>query len=78
MLGLFRGIADEIVIAVDDRAGPEVEAALASVADRMLRYPYAEPVDRPLAWIHAQCSCDWVLTIDDDEIPAAGFARLVA
>ena len=77
MLGLFRGIADEIVIAVDDRAGPDVEAALASVADRMLRYPYAEPVDRPLAWIHAQCSCDWVLTIDDDEIPSQALLDLL-
>src|SRR6478672_6490145 len=57
MLGLFRGIADEIVIAVDDRAGPEAEAALASVASRLLRYPYERPVDR-------------VLTIDDDELPS--------
>jgi hypothetical protein len=70
MLGLFRGVADEIVVAVDDRAGEEVEAALASVADRLLRYPYEEPVDRPLAWIHAQCRGEWVLTIDDDEIPS--------
>ena len=70
MLALFRGLADEVVIAVDDRAGDEVEAALASVADRLLRYPYEEPVDRPLAWIHAQCSGDWVLTVDDDEIPS--------
>ncbi|HZT45933.1 MAG TPA: hypothetical protein VFA24_07100 [Gaiellaceae bacterium] len=69
MLALFRGVADEIVVAVDDRAGEEVEAALASVADRLLRYPYAEPVDRPLAWIHAQCAGEWVLTVDDDEIP---------
>jgi hypothetical protein len=72
MLGLFRGVADEIVVAVDDRAGDEVEAALASVGDRLLRYPYEEPVDRPLAWIHAQCSGEWVLTIDDDEIPSRG------
>jgi len=72
MLGLFRGIADEIVIAVDDRARPEAEAALASVASRLLRYPYEEPVDRPLAWIHAQCTGDWVLTIDDDEVPSQG------
>ena len=69
MLGLFRSVADEVVVVVDDRAGPEVEAALASVADRLLRYPYEEPVDRPLAWIHARCSGDWVLTVDDDEIP---------
>jgi hypothetical protein len=47
-----------------------VEAALASVADRLLRYPYEEPVDRPLAWIHARCSGDWVLTVDDDELPS--------
>jgi hypothetical protein len=70
MLGLFRRVADEVVVAVDDRAGEEVEAALASVADRLLRYPYEEPVDRPLAWIHAQCSGDWVLTVDDDELPS--------
>jgi hypothetical protein len=70
MLGLFRGIADEIVVVVDDRAEPETEAALASVASRLLRYPYEEPVDRPLAWIHAQCTGDWVLTIDDDEVPS--------
>ena len=69
MLSLFRGIADEILVALDDRAGPEVEAPLAAVADRVIRYPYAEPVDRPLAWLHAECRGDWVLTIDDDEVP---------
>jgi hypothetical protein len=70
MLGLFRGVADEVVVVVDDRAGSDVEAALASIADRLLRYPYEEPVDRPLAWIHSRCSGDWVLTVDDDEIPS--------
>src|SRR6478672_1048449 len=69
MLSLFRGIADEILVALDDRAGPEVEAPLAAVADRVVRYPYADPVDRPLAWLHAECRGDWVLTIDDDEVP---------
>jgi hypothetical protein len=72
MLRLFRGVADEIVVAVDDRAGEEIEGALGSVADRLLRYPYEEPVDRPLAWIHAKCSGDWVLTVDDDELPGPG------
>ena len=70
MLALFRPVVDEILVAVDDRAGSEVEAALAGVADRVLRYPYTEPVDRPIAWIHAQCEGDWVLTLDDDEIPS--------
>jgi hypothetical protein len=70
MLALFRPVADEIFVAIDDRAEPALDAALASVADTLVRYPYAEPVDRPLAWIHAQCRGDWVLTVDDDEIPS--------
>jgi hypothetical protein len=70
MLALFRPVADEIFVAIDDRAEPELDAALATVADTLVRYPYAEPVDRPLAWIHAQCRGEWVLTVDDDEIPS--------
>ena len=69
MLGLFRRVADEILVVLDDRA-EEVEAALGAVADRVIRYPYADPVDRPLAWIHAECQGTWVLTVDDDEIPS--------
>lgn len=69
MLSLFRPVANEILVALDDRASPEVEGALGAVADRLIHYPYAEPVDRPLGWIHAECESDWVLTVDDDEIP---------
>ena len=72
MLALFRGVADEILVALDDRADEATEDALAAVADRLIRYPYAEPVDRPLAWIHSECRGDWVLTVDDDEIPSRG------
>lgn len=72
MLALVRPVVDEIVVAIDDRCGEDLDAALAPVADKLLRYPYAEPVDRPLPWLHAQCSGDWVLTIDDDELPSAG------
>lgn len=71
MLALLRPVVDEIVVAIDDRCGEDLDAALAPVADKLLRYPYAEPVDRPLPWLHAQCSGEWVLTIDDDEVPSA-------
>jgi len=71
MLALLRPVVDEIVVAIDDRCDEELEAVLAPVADTLLRYPYAAPVDRPLPWLHAQCSGDWVLTIDDDEVPGA-------
>src|SRR5207244_4612445 len=70
MLSLFRVVADEIFVALDDRAEPDVEAALGAVGDRVIRYPYAEPVDRPLAWIHSECRGEWVLTVDDDEVPS--------
>ena len=70
MLSLFRGVADEILVALDDRAGDDVAAPLQAAADRVVRYPYADPVDRPLAWLHAECHGDWVLTIDDDEVPS--------
>lgn len=72
LLRLLRPVVDEIVVAVDDRAEPSVLGAVSASADRVVRYPYAEPVDRPLAWLHSACSGDWVLTVDDDEIPSSG------
>lgn len=71
ILRLLRPVVDELLVAVDDRAGDDVVSAAVDVADRVVRYPYAEPVDRPLAWLHDQCAGEWVLTIDDDEIPGA-------
>jgi hypothetical protein len=71
VLELFRPVADEIVVALDDRAEPEVAAELGRVADRLIAYPYAEPVDRPLPWLFRQCSGRWVLLWDDDEVPSS-------
>jgi hypothetical protein len=73
VLGLLRPAIDEIVVALDDRAEPEVAASIAPVADRILAYEYAEPVDRPLPWLVRQCSGDWILIWDDDEIPSHAF-----
>ena len=82
VLALHRPLADEVVVALDDRAAPGAEGPLAGVADSVVRYPYAEPVERPWAWLHAKCTGDWVLSIDDDEIPSrallAALPELVA
>ena len=82
ILELVRPVADEIVVAVDERAEPDVVATLAQAADRLIGYPYAEPVDRPLPWLHRQCSGTWLLTVDDDELPSRSLLdalpRLVA
>jgi putative methyltransferase (TIGR04325 family) len=77
LLALFRPVCDEIVVALDERADASVEAALVGHSDVLIRYPYAEPVDRPLAWLHRQCSGAWVFTIDDDEIPEASLLTML-
>src|SRR3954451_11974624 len=72
MLELLRPAVDELFVALDGRAGPEVAASVQHLADRTITFNYREPVDRPIAWLHSQCESEWVLTIDDDEVPSAG------
>jgi hypothetical protein len=66
-LELLRPVADEIVVAADSRADEERLAAYASVADRVLRVEF-DHVERHLGWLHAQCSGDWILRLDGDEV----------
>ena len=69
ILSLYRPIAAEVVVAVDDAAEAAVEP-LAAVADRLLTYPFAEPGDRPIPWLFSLCRGPWVLNVDDDEVPS--------
>jgi len=71
LLSLFREAAGEIVVAVDSRVDPAALAPLVTVADRVVRFRFRPPVDRPRAWLTAQCSGDWILSIDGDEVPSA-------
>ena len=68
-LELYRRGVDEIVVGVDDR---NVDSAkrLASVADTVVTFPHAPPGDRPIAWLFGLCSGDWILNVDDDEVPS--------
>jgi hypothetical protein len=75
LLGALRPVADEILVALDDRADAAVRRDLAAVADRIVLYPFAEPVDRPLPWLFDQCRCDWALALDDDEIPSLALLK---
>ena len=70
-LSLVREVADEIVVAVDDRIDPADLGAYGAVADRVIRFEYASPTERALAWLHDQCSADWILRFDGDEVPGA-------
>lgn len=68
-LRLLRPVADEIVVALDDRRS-DVAGELGTVADRVLLFQHVEPGDRPMAWLVEQCRGRWVFNLDDDEIPS--------
>jgi hypothetical protein len=74
-LALLRPAADEVVVAVDSRVDPGGLHALAGVADRLVRYRFRPPVDRPRAWLMGQCRGDWILSIDGDEVPSPGLVE---
>ena len=71
ILRLYREVADEIVVALDDSVLDEAAAALGDTADRVFAIPFRPPVERSLAWLHSVCTGEWVLRIDDDEVPSA-------
>jgi inositol phosphorylceramide mannosyltransferase catalytic subunit len=70
----LRPYADEIVIAADSRVDAETLAGYGSLADRLLRIDFRES-ERHLSWLYAQCSGDWILRLDGDEVPSQGFIR---
>ncbi len=70
LLSLLRPVADELVVAVDDRVDPDLLGPVRGLADILIVYPYADPVERAVAWIHSLCHGDWVFRIDDDEVPS--------
>jgi hypothetical protein len=62
----LREVADEIVLAADARVDP---GAYRDVADRVVHYKF-ERLEAHLASLHEQCSGDWVLRLDGDEVPS--------
>jgi hypothetical protein len=78
LLPILRPVADEIVVAVDDRADLRLLGPVASLVDRLFVFPYADPPERTFRWLHEQTSGDWVFRIDDDEAPSAALLDLLA
>lgn len=64
----LRPIAEEIVIAVDSRRDPRYLGRYAEVADRVLRYEFVDSSLQAVPWIVRECSGDWLLYIDGDEV----------
>ncbi len=66
MLQPLREVADEIVIAADERVDPADVSVYGTIADRVLRFEF-EFLEAHLAWLHAECAGDWVFRLDGDE-----------
>jgi hypothetical protein len=70
LLELVRPHVDEIVLALDAGGNRDALEACADLADRRLTFDYAAPPCRNIGWLQHQCSGDWLLRFDDDEIPS--------
>jgi hypothetical protein len=74
VLAQLHPLADEIVVALDERA--ELEAGdLTRVANRIVLFPHRDPADSVIPWLHAQCRAGWILNVDDDEVPSSALLR---
>ena len=71
LLELVRPRVDEIVLAVDRNGGEETLEACADLADRRLVYELERSPVWLVGWILHQCRGDWILRLDDDEVPSA-------
>jgi hypothetical protein len=76
-LAPLREIADEIVIAAGGPVDEETLRYYCEIADRLFAIEFSF-IERHLAWLHAQCSGDWILRLDGDEIPSPGMVAEVA
>jgi hypothetical protein len=74
LLAQLHPLAEEIVVALDERAELEA-AALTAVADRVVLFSHRDPGDSVIPWLHAQCDSDWILNVDDDEVPSEALLR---
>jgi hypothetical protein len=73
ILGSLRQFTDEVVVAVDVSGGEQDLAALGNVADRLFEIELGTFIEAGLTWLHEQCSADWILRVDDDEVLSAEF-----
>jgi len=68
LLRQLRPVCGEIVVAVDSRLDPYRLGRYAEVADRLLRYEFVDSAQQAIPWITTQCTGDWILLIDGDEV----------
>jgi hypothetical protein len=71
LLEIVRPHVDEIVLAVDRAGDPDILDACAHLADRRLTFELRGSPARAVGWVMHECTGDWILRLDDDEVPSA-------
>lgn len=69
VLSSLRDVADEIVVAVDHTGDEGLPATCEELADRWFLVEPG-PLNRWIGWLHSVCSGDWILRLEDDEVPS--------
>jgi len=69
-------VADEIIIAADDRVGADDLAEYATVATELVRFKFTGE-DRHWPWLASRADGDWLLVLDGDETPSAELLELI-
>jgi hypothetical protein len=77
LLTLWRPLVDQIVLAVDTEGDIATLEACGGLADKRFAFEKEDhwSPERPLAWLHQQCDGEWMIQVDDDEIPSAALLR---
>lgn len=71
LLEAVRPHVDEIVLAADAKGGESALEGAGDLADRRLTFPLdGRPIERVFGWLLHQCSGEWILRLDDDEVPS--------
>ena len=77
LLKVGRGFADEVVVAVDRTSSDGTEQICRRYADKTLNVGPIDYIEQVLAWLNDQCGGDWILRLDDDELPSAGLVTML-
>lgn len=68
-LDAWRPHVEEIVLAVDEHAPAATAEQCAALTDRLEVVPHMATAEHYIGWLLAQCSGEWILRMDDDELP---------
>lgn len=75
LLEIARVISDELVVAVDATSKDATTDISLKFADKTIIVDFPDYLEKALLWMNEQCSGDWILRLDADELPSRGLCE---